>query len=117
MARKINPLRVAIVEALEGGAMTRAALRDLVAHTVAPGDAFRQGQYNRDRKRSANPRPYTREQIMAAGRNHLFAWMLHHLYRSGHVHVERRSPRDEDMITLISVPHTIAVARRAQATP
>lgn len=115
MARKIDPLRVAIVEALESGATTRAALRDLVAHTISPGDAFRYGQYNRERIQRARPRPYTREQVMVTGRNHLFAHTLNHLRRGGHVVVERSYPRDNDVITLVSIPPMIAFNRRSEA--
>jgi len=119
MARKINPLRVAIVEALEGGAMTRAALRELVTHTISPGEAYRQGQLSLEwasrRRRPKNPRPHPREQLMSVGRNHLFAWMLNHLERCGDVGIERRLPRADDVITLIRVPPAIAFERRTKA--
>jgi hypothetical protein len=120
MARKIDPLRLAIVESLEGGAMTRAALRELVAHTISPGEAYRKGQASLEwawrRRKPKKPRTHSREQLMSVGRNHLFAWMLKDLERCGHVGIERRLPRADDVITLVRVPPAIAFERRTKAS-
>jgi len=119
MARKTDPLRMAIIDALAQSAMTRRQLREIVIHQIPPGDAFRVGQYNLERKRlrtaPARPRDLAREQIMMAGRNHLFAHMVNDLRRRGYVGVNRRSPRADDVITLIRVPPAIAFERRTKA--